>query len=84
MVIFWLLSYASLCSSKYLNFVNKNSVPPEIRNSCGLVYHKRYDSLYLFGGTSGKRSYNDIWVFFLRNYTWERIEITTPVQPRNI
>lgn len=84
MILLWHLSVLSLCSSRYLNLVNTNSVLPEMRNSCGLVYHKSHDSLYLFGGAGSDRKYNDIWVFFLKNNTWERIEITAPVQPRNI
>ena len=84
MVFYWLLICFTLCSGKYLNYVNKNSNPPEKRNAFEMFYHETNNCLYLFGGGNGNHKFNDIWAFNMSNYIWERIEITTPDQPRNI
>ncbi|OMJ93851.1 hypothetical protein SteCoe_3040 [Stentor coeruleus] len=78
---FWLFILFFISSSKYLNFINQNSIPPEKRNACKLIYHEKNDCLYLFGGTNEKTKFNDIWAFYFSDYTWERIEITNSFQP---
>lgn len=80
----WLFTVFFISSSKYLNFISQNSIPPEKRNACKLIYHEKKDCLYLFGGTNEKTKFNDIWAFYFSDYTWERIEITNSFQPGNI
>ncbi|OMJ71479.1 hypothetical protein SteCoe_30308 [Stentor coeruleus] len=78
---FCFFGFLFISSSKYLNLINKNSIPPEKRNACKLIYHEKNDCLYLFGGTNEKTKFNDIWAFYFSDYTWERIEVSSSSQP---
>ncbi|OMJ65890.1 hypothetical protein SteCoe_37467 [Stentor coeruleus] len=71
----------SLSSGKYLNFVNKNSIPPEKRSFCKILYHQTNNCLYLFGGINQKQRFNDLWAFYFSSATWERIESSKELQP---
>ena len=70
------------CSSE-INLIPVTGTPPAARNDASMEFSSLLNSFILFGGSNNVILYDDLWIFSLDDYQWNKPFVSSEINPSN-